>query len=110
MRKKGRAPPGRTQSATTPHAAEALEGPNDRRTVTGFLALLLGMFALTGLIIVLAAILPEWTHKVAMTPHEIGLLEQRIKPLGRVAVGPPQPSNQQQPPGESRPAPGVAPS
>ena len=112
MSKKSSTPHTRTQAAqvASPHAAEALEGPNDSRTVTGFLALLLVMFALTAFIIVLASTLPRWTQHVALTPHELSLLHQRIKPLGQVAVGAPQAPPQPQQPGNTPPAPGAAPS
>lgn len=110
MSKKTSAPSGKAQpaQAASPHAAEALEGPNDSRTVTGFLALLLVMFALTAFIMVLASTLPRWTQHVAFTPHELSLLQQRIKPLGQVAVATPQAPPQQQPPSGNQPPPGAA--
>ncbi len=105
MSKKAPTPPAESQTAF-PHATEALEGPNDSRTTTGFLALVLSMFALTAIILLLVTILPRWTHQVAMTPMELGLLEQRIKPLGQVAVNPPQ-TPQQQTPDQGQATPGA---
>lgn len=99
MSKKAPAPLVKPQ-ATQPephHATATLEGPNDSRTVTGFLALVLFMFLLTAIIIVLVTILPRWARPVAMTPLEIHRLEQRIKPLSQVAVKPPQAAQQQSP-------------
>lgn len=105
MSKKASAPHAASQTAS-PHATDALEGPNDSRTATGFLALLLSMFALTAIILLLVIILPRWTRPVAMTPLELGVLEQRIKPLGQVAVKPPQ-APQQQTPDQGQTTPGA---